>query len=69
MEPDDLVCAEQLRAGHPKEQQAHHEEVQAGKGDQVDGQLAQVAVQLACAHTTCQEARVWAVQCTQPDST
>ena len=28
--------------------EAHHEEVQAGEGDQVDRQLAQVSVQLAC---------------------
>ena len=28
--------------------EAHHEEVQAGEGNQVDGQLAQVCIQLTC---------------------
>ena len=36
--------------------EADHEEVQAGEGDQIDGQLAQVAVQLPYPGTSAQEA-------------
>ena len=37
-----------LAAARGQRGEAHHEEVQAGEGDQVHGQLAQVRVQLAC---------------------
>ncbi len=37
-----------LAAARGQGGEAHHEEVQAGEGDQVHRQLAQVSVQLAC---------------------
>ena len=42
----DGQCAVLLGAAGGQGGEAHHEEVQAGEGDQVDGQLAEIAVQL-----------------------
>jgi len=44
----DAECTVLLAAAGGEGREAHHEEVQAGEGDQVDRQLPQVSVQLAC---------------------
>ena len=44
----DGECAVLLGATGGQGSEAHHEEVQTGEGDQVDCQLAQVSIQLAC---------------------
>ncbi len=53
-----------LAAARGQRGKAHHEEVQAGKGDQVHGQLAQVRVQLACKNKSYTTFSHYSCQCT-----
>jgi hypothetical protein len=44
----DSQSAVLLAATGSQGSEAHHEEVQTGEGDQVDGQLAEISIELAC---------------------